>query len=167
MAYDLFVLVCAVLGVLVGYKRGFALHTAGLVALVLGFVVGIPLTKLVLGAQSEPSPATSLIIFLVCCGAGSFAVHLIGVAVRSKLKKRSLESWDRQLGAVLGVVHGRFLCLMLTFAAVVIAPSLLPPILERPSGKAMQEAFRAIHAVLPADVQEGMQPLIERSGRDE
>ena len=163
MAYDLTVLVFAVGGLLLGYKRGFAVHAAGLISLVLGFAVGIPLTNVILGAMGETTPGGRLLVFLGCYAVVTFACHLIGIKARSRLKKRSLEAWDRQLGAALGVLHGLFACLMLTFAAVVLVPSLREPIAERPSGQVMGQAFRAIHAVLPASVQEGMQPLIERA----
>lgn len=166
MAYNFMVLACGGAGLALGYLRGFAVHASGLVALVLGFAVGIPLTSLILATMDETQPASRLLIFLGCFAAVTFVCHLIGVKIRSRLRKRNLQGWDRQLGAALGLLHGLFICLMLTFAAVVLMPSLKEPLGESASGRGMEEAFRAIHAVLPEEVQEGMQPLIERAESD-
>ena len=67
------------------------------------------------------------------------------------------------VGGLVGVVHGLFVCLMLSFVLVVVLPSLRDPIVERPTGRVMAHAFRAIHALLPEEVREGMEPLVERA----
>ena len=167
MAYDIFVLACGSVGLVFGYLRGFAVHASGLLSLLLGFALGIPLAKLFLASMGETPPASRLLVFLAAFAAVTFACHLVGVKVRSRLQKRNLQAWDRQLGAALGLLHGLFACLMLTFAAIVLVPSLREPIAERPSGQVMGQAFVAIHAVLPTEIQEGMQPLIERGQGDQ
>ena len=164
IVFDLFVLVCAVIGIGTGLHKGLAMQLAGIASLILGFAVGTPLAKTIVTAYDGETPFQGLIIFVVCFGVIALICYGLAIKFRRWLKEKELKQWDKQVGGLVGLFHGLFVSLVLTFIALVIAPGTVPDyIKDSNSIKPMSKAFWAIHAILPGEAQEAMEPLIERA----
>ena len=162
--FDLFVLTCAVIGIGMGLYKGFATQLAGIASLILGFALGVPLAKSILAAYDGETPFQGLVIFVVCFGVIALICYGLAIKFREWLKEKELRQWDRQVGGLVGLFHGLFVSLVLTFIALVIAPGTVPEYIKDSNFiKPMSKAFWAIHAILPGEAQEAMEPLIDRA----
>ena len=162
--FDLFVLTCAVIGTGVGFYRGLAIQLAGIASLILGFGLGAPLAKSIVAAYDGETPFQGLVIFVVCFCVIALICYGLAIKFREWLKEKELKQWDKQVGGLVGLFHGLFVSLVLTFIALVIAPGTAPDYIKNSNSiKPMGKAFWAIHAILPGEAQEAMEPLIKRT----
>ena len=124
--FDLFVLTCAVIGTGVGFYRGLAIQLAGIASLILGFGLGAPLAKSIVAAYDGETPFQGLVIFVVCFCVIALICYGLAIKLREWLKEKELKQWDKQVGGLVGLFHGLFVSLVLTFIALVIAPGTAP-----------------------------------------
>lgn len=162
--FDIFVLICAVVGVVTGLSKGLAMQLAGIASLVLGFALGAPMAKAIVSAYDGETPFQGLVIFAACFGVIALICYGVAIKFREWLKEKELKQWDKQVGGFVGLFHGLFVSLVLTFMALVIAPGTAPEYIKGSNSiKPMSKAFWGIHAILPSEVQEAMEPLIKRA----
>lgn len=163
MVYDLLVVGILVAGLVVGWWKGFALQLGGLLAVLVGFLVGLLATKGALAAMDRPAPVRGGLVFVAGYFLASTTLYAVMGAFRKKLEKRETAARaDNALGAALGLLHAALKVLLLTLAVVVIAPSTRGPIKERPTGAVVARALRGVATVLPEEVVDEIRELIER-----
>ncbi len=159
---DAFVLICAVGGIGFGVSKGFAIQVAGILGLILGFTLASPISKGIVRA-AELSSGQGLAIYFAVFSVISLICYGIAIFFRKKLEEKKLGDWDKKMGGVIGLFHGLFMSIVLTFGMLVMAPSTADKIRDSASAKPMGTAFWAIHEILPEEIQDAMDPLIERA----
>lgn len=158
MAFDLLLLALALAGVVHGSRGNAGLHVSGVLAIVGGAALAVPLarlTQLVTGAAGEGSAIDGLTLFIGCFAALWLAIHVAGVAVRTGAGQVAPGTSDRVVGGAVGLVHGALVCLALAGVALVVAPSLRAPIQDRPLGRIAQTGVDAVDAHLSAKAPSG------------
>lgn len=160
MILDLLVIGVVLGAALLGAWKGLAWQLAGILSLVAGFVVALPLSGPTAHFFGQTAPLNRFIAVAVLYAAVSLAIYLTAFFYREAIQKWKLDNWDRHLGSLLGVVKGGLLCLTLTFFAITLFAGLREPILTTRSGKAMAYTMNALHPVWPPGMHAIIHPYI-------
>jgi membrane protein required for colicin V production len=119
----LLIIVCA--SVIASVVRGFTRELAGLVALILGVVLGLwfhgSVASAVMEYVSSPEVARMVgfgLIFLAVVAIGG----LVGAAASKMLQVTGLSLFDRLAGAAFGLLKGSLFCAVILFALLAFTP---------------------------------------------
>ncbi|MEM1448258.1 MAG: CvpA family protein [Planctomycetota bacterium] len=138
MVVDILFLVAALACAVHGARGGASVHVTGVLAVVGGAALAVPLARLVLmvmGAAGEAAAAGGLRMFVGCFGALWLGIHAIGLVVRSRTHRAAAGTSDRVLGGAVGLAHGALTALAVSGVLLVFVPSLRAAIVERPAGR--------------------------------
>ena len=158
MLFDGLVIAVVALGATLGAWKGFARVAAGVVAPVLGFAVGWPLSAEF--PQINRWLAFALLYVLI-----TLLVFVFAVLARRRLEKAKLEGWDNHLGLVLGAAQGCVFAVALTLIALSIRGDLQEMVAASRSGDLMTLAISELRPLLPqraADVLDPWFGLLQR-----
>lgn len=159
--YDILVLVIIGFFILFGLWKGLAFQVAGILSLILGFVIAIPGSAPLASLFGSTPPLNRFIAAGVIYALVSLGLFLAAFYYREFISKWKLENWDRHLGGVFGALKGFLLSFTLTFFAITCFPSLRHPILSRPTGKLMAYTMHALHPLWPAGLHEIIHSYIQ------
>ncbi len=160
MIFDLFFFLCVVAGIVTGAWKGLAWQLAGIGSVVLGFLVGVPLSGFITGALEHPSVFKRFLVFALCYAGISLACYAVALLVRKRLEAVKLERYDRHMGAFVGAVHGLALCAVATMFLVTLSEEARRTILVRPTGKAIGVTLDAMHGILPDGLHDMVHPYM-------
>ena len=158
MVFNLIVEMTILGGAWFGARRGLASQVAGLLSLVAGFLVAIPLSTPLASLFSSKEPVGRLIALAVICALLSLTLYALAFRYHKMTAKWKLEHWDRHRGALMGAVKGCFPAITLTFLALLLVGDLRVPILRPPPGRLMGRLVRALHPLLPREVHDVLHP---------
>ena len=113
MLFDAFVVALVALAAAFGAWKGFARLAAGVVAPVLGFAVGWPLSE-----EAEIVALNRWVAFAALYLAITLLVFGAAALYRRRLERRRMEGWDNHLGLLLGAAQGCVLAVALTLLAL-------------------------------------------------
>jgi membrane protein required for colicin V production len=159
--YDLLMLVVLVGTTLFGFWKGMAWQIASLASLVLSYVAALRFSAQLAPFFGEHAPLNRFAAMLAIYIATSFVIWMIFRLVSQIIDRVKLESFDRQLGAMLGLAKGVLLCVAITFFAV----TLLPPaqgeaIVATKSGRYIVALLNKTHSVVPPELHEVIDPYL-------
>lgn len=167
MIYDLLVVGIVIFFVLFGLWKGLAFQLAGILSLILGFVVAIPCSAPIAPFFGSTLPLNRFVAAGVLYALVSLGLFLAAFYYREFISKWKLENWDRHLGGMFGALKGFLFAFALTFFAITCFPSLRHPILSRPTGKLMAYTMHAFHPLWPAGFHEIIHSYIEHDKEPE
>lgn len=154
MLFDAFVVALVALAAAFGAWKGFARLAAGMVAPVLGFAVGWPLSaEIVLLHRGVAFAALYLAVTLLVFGAAAFT--------RRRLERRRMEGWDNHLGLLLGAAQGGVLAVALTLLALSASSGLRESISATRAGGLMARAIREVRPLLPPGAADVLGPWFD------
>lgn len=152
-----------VLGAIVlGGWKGFAWQLAGIVSLILGFVVAIPLSSVAAPLFGKTAPLNRFVAMAVLYVATSLGVYLVAFIYRRFLERFQLHHWDRHLGAVFGGLKGWMLVLILTLFAVTLSVRARDAVMNTKVGTYAAISLDAVHPVFPHEVHEILHPYVHK-----
>jgi membrane protein required for colicin V production len=160
MIFDLVVIGVVLGAIALGGWKGFAWQVAGIVSLVAGFVVAIPLSKPLAPIFGHSEPLNRFVALAVLYICVSLGIYIVALVYRKTLERWQLHHWDKHLGAVMGGMKGILLCMTLTFFAITLFRSLRDPIFNTKTGRLMGRAMMGLHPVLPEEVHDVIHPYI-------
>jgi membrane protein required for colicin V production len=160
--YDLVMLLVLVAATLFGFWKGMAWQIASLASLVLSYFAALRFSTQLAPYFGDQAPLNRIGAMLAIYIATSFIIWMIFRLVSQIIDKVRLESFDRQLGAVLGFAKGVLLCVAITFFAV----ALLPPaqgqaIVNTHSGRYIVVLLNKTQAVVPSELQPAINPYLD------
>lgn len=147
-------------GLVFGVWKGFAWQLAGIVSLVLGFIVAVPVSTTVAPLFGAKAPLNRFVAIAVLYGATSLGTYLVAWLYRKVLERWQLKEWDRHLGGVFGALKGWLIVLVLTFFAVTLSSQAREAVLRTHVGKYAAVTIDAIHVVFPKEVHQLLHPYI-------
>lgn len=152
MVFDVLVVGIILASIALGVHRGLAWQPASLVSLASGFVIGLPLSKLLAPLFGSAAPLNRFVALAVVYALVSFAIYFLTHVYRKTIDGWDLEKWDAHLGGVVGGIKGYVFCLILTFFAITLSPGLHESLLRTSLGRLMGETIHALHPALPPEV---------------
>ena len=163
--YDIFMLVILVLTTWFGAWKGMAWQLASVASFVLSFLVASRCSGLLAPYLSDSAPWNRVLAMLILFVATSAAVWIVFRLVAGLIDKVRLKGFDRQLGALLGVVKGALLCLVITFFAVTLSEAARQKVLLSRSGYYIAKLIDQAGPVLPEEVHGVLGRYIEELDR--
>ncbi len=149
-----------VTAVVFGIWKGFAWQLAGIVSLVLGFVVAIPLSAQIAPWFGTKAPLNRFVAMLVSYALTSLGTYLVALFYRKLLDRWHLREWDRHLGGVLGAIKGWLIVLVLVFFSSTLSVRLREAILPTSVGRYAAKTIDALHGIFPSEVHEVLHPYV-------
>ena len=163
--YDILMLAILVLTTLFGAWKGMAWQFASVASFVLSFLVASRCSGMLAPYLSDRAPWNRVLAMLILFVATSAAVWIVFRLVAGLIDKVRLKGFDRQLGALLGVVKGALLCLVNTFFAVTLSEAARQKVLLSRSGYYIAKLIDQAGPVLPEEVHGVLGRYIEELDR--
>ena len=162
--YDLFMLGIVVVAALLGAMKGLAWQIASAAAFVGSYIVALTFyPQLAVHIDAEEPWNKYLAMFALYLGT-SFVVWIIFAFVRRMIERVEMKGFDRQAGAIVGLVNGGIVCLFVTFFAITL-PFLSSEqklaICQSQSGRLMASTVETLKYGLPEDVDQVVRPYLE------
>ena len=119
--YDLAVVVLVIIFAIRGFQKGLIHQIGALISMIAGVVVSVQympvLAEYLPGSENVKSVSAFVILLL----AATLVVWGIVNAISAVINNLKLNSWNNQMGAILGVVYGILWAIALTFILLVFA----------------------------------------------
>lgn len=151
--FDILVLVVLVGAILFGAWKGMAWQLASLASLILSGFVAVHFSAPVAPYFSVQEPWNRFLAMFVLYLLTSLGIWILFRFVHGVIERVKLQEFDRQMGALIGLLKGVLLCIVITFFAVtVFDESTRQLVLKSTSGKAIAKITRHAVPILPEDV---------------
>ena len=162
--YALYMLGIVVVAALLGAMKGLAWQIASAAAFVGSYIVALTFyPQLAVHIDAEEPWNKYLAMFALYLGT-SFVVWIIFAFVRRMIERVEMKGFDRQAGAIVGLVNGGIVCLFVTFFAITL-PFLSSEqklaICQSQSGRLMASTVETLKYGLPEDVDQVVRPYLE------
>ena len=163
--YDIFMLIVLGGTVLFGFWKGMAWQLASVASIVVSLGVAIHVSPSIATMFGEAEPWNRVIAMLVLFLATSFLIWTIFRLVSGIIDRVRLKEFDRQAGALLGLIKGILYCLIITFFAVNLSESLRQYVLASHSGRYMAILIKKATPILPEQITYYLGQYIEEFDR--
>jgi membrane protein required for colicin V production len=151
--YDIVVLVVMLGAILFGAWKGMAWQLASLASLILSGFVAVHFSAPAAPYFSVQEPWNRFLAMFVLYLLTSLGIWILFRFIRGIIERVKLQEFDRQMGALIGLLKGILLCIVITFFAVTLFDeSTRQLVLKSTSGKAIAQLTRHAVPVLPEDV---------------
>ncbi len=155
--YDIIMLAILGISVFLGFWKGFAWQIATVAAFVASYFVSAQFS-----VQIAQYLGINELIAMFGLFIGTSLLIWIGYGfVHKQIEKMHLKSFDRQIGALVGLGSGIVICLIVTFFAVkLLGDSMSQKIVQSNSGNYITKLIGKMDGVLPDQLQEKVQPYV-------
>ncbi len=158
---------CVVAGIVIftlihGAIRGMAWQLASIASLVVSAVVAMRFSGVFAPAFGSQAPWNRFLAIFVLFLGTSLAIWLLFRAVSGFINRLQLKDFDRQMGAIFGLVKGLLICLALTFFGVTLAEGSRALVLRSWSGNFLARVIWSVVPALPEEVRTAMGEYLER-----
>ncbi|MDB4650225.1 CvpA family protein [Pirellulaceae bacterium] len=155
--YDIIMLAILGISVFLGFWKGFAWQIATVAAFVVSYFVSAQFS-----VQIAQYLGINELIAMFGLFIGTSLLIWIGYGfVHKQIEKMHLKSFDRQIGALVGLGSGIVICLIVTFFAVkLLGDSMSQKIVQSNSGNYITKLIGKMDGVLPDQLQEKVQPYV-------
>ena len=136
-----------------GAWKGFARLAAGVLAPILGFAVGWPLSAEL--PRLNRGFAFALLYVLI-----TLLVFAAAALARRRIERLNLEGWDKHLGMILGAAQGCVVALALTLLALSASADLRMTVPTTRTGSLMVQVLRDLRPLLSPDASDFLDPWL-------
>lgn len=155
--YDIIMLAILGVSVFLGFWKGFAWQIATVAAFVVSYFVSAQFS-----VQIAQYLEINELIAMFGLFIGTSLLIWVGYGfVHKQIEKMHLKSFDRQIGALVGLGSGVVICLLVTFFAVkLLGDSMSQKIVQSNSGNYITKLIGKMDGVLPDQLQKKVQPYV-------
>lgn len=119
--YDLSVVVIVIIFAIRGFKKGFVHQIGALISMIAGLVVSVRYMPVLAEQLPVNENFKFICAFIILLFAVTLVVWGIVNVIRKIITNLKLNSWDNQMGALLGVFYGILCSIVLTFVLLIYA----------------------------------------------
>ena len=161
--YDLLMILVLVAATLFGFWKGMAWQVASLASLVVSYFMALKFSDQLAPMISNHAPWNKFVAMLAIYIATSFVIWTIFRLVSGIIDRVKLDSFDHQMGALIGFSKGVLLCIAITFFAVTILPqNHKDTIIASQAGQSIVRLLDKSHSVVPPEIHEVIHTYVER-----
>ena len=162
-SYDLFMIGVLVAATIFGFWKGMAWQIASLASLVLSYFAALKFSEQLAPVFGQQAPWNKFVAMLAIYIGTSLVIWTLFRLVAGAIDKVRLESFDKQMGGIIGLAKGVLLCIAITFFAV----TLLPPnqgeaICTSQSGRYIVALLDKANSIFPPEVHQVVDPLLDK-----
>jgi membrane protein required for colicin V production len=161
--YDVIMLMVIAAATAYGAWKGLAWQVASLGSIVLSYFVAQQFgSQVAQHVEADPPWNTGVAMLALFMGT-SLVVWIAFRLVSGMIDRLKLKEFDRQIGAMLGLVKGALLCIVITiFAVSLLGPVNREKVVQSHSGHYIALALDRAHAVMPKEVHDALHPYIHK-----
>ena len=160
--YDIVMLVVLIGATLLGAAKGLAWQVASLASLIASYLVAYEYREPVSAWIPIDAPWSIFLAMLILFMGTSFVVWFVFRLVARFIDRMKLKEFDRQIGALLGLLKGALLCVIITlFAITLLGEEHRKAIVRSRSGYYIAVLLNRSHAVLPNEIHEVIGPYLD------
>lgn len=161
--YDILMLIVLVSAGIFGAVKGFAWQLASIASIVFSYFVAYryrePLSHSIV---AEP-PWNKFLAMLILFVGTSLVVWVAFNMVRRTIDRLRLKEFDRQIGALFGLLKGALYCTLITlFAVTLMGDTVRQKIVASKSGRFIARNLDRSESVIPAEIHQFLRPYLER-----
>jgi len=161
--YDVFMLVVLVGATVFGFWKGMAWQIASLASLIVSYIASLRFSDQLAPMFGQQAPLNKFVAMAAIYVGTSFFIWTLFRFVSKAIDKVRLESFDKQLGAIIGFAKGVLLCVAITFFAVVFAPPQQgQAIVNSQSGRYIVALLDKAHTVFPPEIHQIIDPYLNK-----
>ncbi len=164
--YDIVMIVVLAGAMIFGAIKGFAWQLASIASIVISYAVAFkyrePFSQSI---EAEP-PWNRFLAMLILYVGTSLVIWVVFRMVSGTIDRLKLREFDRQVGAMFGLAKGGLYCILITlFAVTLMGDTVRTKIVQSKSGNYIANVLQRSEAVVPAEIQDVVQPYLERFDR--
>ncbi|WP_149497871.1 CvpA family protein [Roseiconus lacunae] len=161
--YDYVMLAILVGAGLFGAVKGFAWQLASISSIVVSYFVAYRFRE-PLSQSIEAEPPWDLFLAMLILFIGTSLVIWVAFnMVRETIDRMRLKEFDRQIGALFGLIKGALYCTLITlFAVTLMGDAIRSQIVASNSGRFIARNLDRSESVIPPEVHHFLQPYLER-----
>ncbi|MEM0925171.1 MAG: CvpA family protein [Planctomycetota bacterium] len=161
--YDIVMLVVLIGAGLFGLIKGLAWQIASIASIAVSYLVALrfcePLSRSIV---AEP-PWNKFLAMLILFVATSLIIWVIFNMVRKTIDRLKLKEFDRQIGAIFGLLKGALYCTLITlFAVTLMGDRVRELVVASKSGHFIAEHLDQAESVIPPELHDLLNPYLER-----
>lgn len=160
--YDIIMLVILVGAMLFGAIKGFAWQLASIASIVLSYVVAYKFREPFSQSIQADPPWNRFLAMLILYIGTALIIWVAFRMVSGTIDRLKLREFDRQIGALFGLLKGALYCILITlFAVTLMGDRVRRTIVESKSGHYIAHVLDHSQAVIPPEIHEVVQPYLE------
>ncbi len=160
-AYDVIMLLVLVATTFLGFRKGLAWQIASLAAIFFSYFVAMQFRDVVAVRIHTEPPWNKFLAMLILYVATSFVIWVVFQFVRGFIDRAKLRDFDKQLGAIFGLVKGVALCVVITFFAVtLLSEGTRRKVIHSRSGLYIARLLDRADAVMPTEMHDFLYPYL-------
>jgi membrane protein required for colicin V production len=161
--YDMIMLLVLVGTTLFGFWKGMAWQIASLASLVVSYIASLKFSDQLAPMFGQQAPLNKFAAMGAIYVGTSFLIWTLFRVVSKAIDKVRLESFDKQLGAIIGLAKGVLLCVVITFFAVSFSPQQQgQAIANSQSGHYIVALLDKAHTVFPPEIHQIIDPYLNK-----
>jgi membrane protein required for colicin V production len=161
--YDILVILVLAVTTCLGALRGFAWQVASLTALCASYLVAYKFRLVLAPWLPIAAPINALVAMVILYVTCSMAIWFGFHQLRKLIDRVKLKDFDRQMGALFGLLKGAAICFVVTlFAIALLGERAGDAILSSHSGRWTARRASHLEAVLPDEIEEVVSPILDR-----
>jgi membrane protein required for colicin V production len=159
--YDVLMLLVLFTATLFGFWKGLAWQIASIASLVISYFVALRFSEQLAPTFGESAPFNRFVAMLVIYLATALVIWTLFRVVSGMIDRVKLVSFDRQLGAMVGLVKGVLFCVAITFFAVTLLPQpQKETILASQAGRYIVVLLDKTDAIVPPEIHDVIGPYL-------
>jgi membrane protein required for colicin V production len=159
--YDMFALILLGVMLMFGAWKGMAWQIAQFASYVGSWYVAVNFSSTFAPMIGADPPWNRLIAMLVLFLGTSLLIWSVFSWISKLIDKVRLKDWDRQAGALLGLINGVLLFVVITFFGVMLSHSVQEKIFESTSGHFVSKRILKVTPFLPVKIREALSGFID------
>lgn len=161
--YDILMVAVLVGTAAFGFMKGMAWQIASLASIVLSYFVSLKFNAQLAPVFGDSEPWNKYVAMLVIFIGCSFGIWLAFRAVSTTIDRVKLKEFDRQMGAIFGLVKGVVFCVAITyFAATLLPDDKKEVVLASKSGFYISKLLTKAEAIVPPEYVETVGPFLHK-----
>jgi membrane protein required for colicin V production len=158
--YDAFMLVVLVGATVFGFYKGMAWQIASLASLVVSYFASLRFSEQLAPVFGQQAPFNKFVAMAAIYVGTSFFIWTMFRFVSGVIDRVRLESFDRQIGGIIGFAKGVLLCILITMGVVMLLPEQGKKVVNSRSGHYIVALLDKAHSVFPPEIHQVVDPWL-------
>ncbi len=161
--YDILMLIVLAAAALFGAVKGFAWQLASIASIVVSYFVAYRFREPLSHSIVAEPPWNRFLAMLILFVGTSLVVWVAFNMVRRTIDRMKLKEFDRQIGALFGLLKGGLYCTLITlFAVTLMGDGIREKIVASKSGRFIARHLDRSESVIPPEIHQFLRPYLER-----
>jgi membrane protein required for colicin V production len=161
--YDILMLIVLAAAAMFGAVKGFAWQLASIASIVVSYFVAYRFREPLSHSIVAEPPWNRFLAMLILFVGTSLVVWVAFNMVRRTIDRMKLKEFDRQIGALFGLLKGGLYCTLITlFAVTLMGDGIREKIVASKSGRFIARHLDRSESVIPPEIHQFLRPYLER-----